>query len=135
MAGEENLVSLGDRTTEEQREIARQGGIASGKARRERKQFKETLETLLSMQLNDGEGLAIEGIQAFASLNGQNVSVQEAILIKQVQRALKGDIKSAEYIRDSVGQRPADRLEVREQIENPFEGLTTEELKKLVNDD
>ena len=38
---EENLVSLADRTTEEQREIAKKGGIASGKARREKKIFKD----------------------------------------------------------------------------------------------
>ena len=32
LANTENLVSLADRTTEEQREIARMGGIASGKS-------------------------------------------------------------------------------------------------------
>ena len=43
----ENLVSLADRTTEEKREIAIKGGIASGKARREKATMKKTLEMLL----------------------------------------------------------------------------------------
>ena len=43
----DNLVSLADRTTEEVREIARKGGIASGEARREKATMKKTLEMLL----------------------------------------------------------------------------------------
>lgn len=43
----DNLVSLADRTTEEVREIARKGGIASGKARQEKATMKKTLEMLL----------------------------------------------------------------------------------------
>lgn len=44
---EENLVSLADRTTEEQRAIAKKGGIASGEARRQKATMKKTLEMLL----------------------------------------------------------------------------------------
>ena len=40
MAGKENLVSLGDRTTEEQHEIATKGGIASGVARNKKKMLR-----------------------------------------------------------------------------------------------
>jgi hypothetical protein len=48
VANIDNLVSLADRTTEEQREIARQGGIASGKARQEKATMKKALEMLLN---------------------------------------------------------------------------------------
>lgn len=37
MANDENLIPLNKRTKEEQREIAKQGGIKSGKIRREKK--------------------------------------------------------------------------------------------------
>ena len=50
---EKNLVSLADRTTEEKREIGKKGGIASGKARRERKKFKEDLLLALETIKND----------------------------------------------------------------------------------
>lgn len=128
-----DLVSLADRTTEEQRTIARMGGIASGKSRRQKKAFKETLEALLCMSLEDGDGSSVEEIQNFAAVQGQNISVQEAILIAQVQKAMKGDTRAAEYLRDTVGQKPSDNVVVSGQ--NPFEGLTTEELKKMVEDD
>lgn len=55
MAKEDNLVSLADRTTEEQREIARMGGIASGKARQEKATMKKTLEMLLNSKNNKGK--------------------------------------------------------------------------------
>lgn len=50
MANKDNLVydkGFDSRTTEEQSEIARQGGIASGKARREKATMKAALEMLL----------------------------------------------------------------------------------------
>ena len=52
---EDNLVSLADRTTEEQREIARMGGIASGQARREKATMKATLEMLLNETYKNGK--------------------------------------------------------------------------------
>ena len=53
--GQENLIPLNERTKEEQREIARQGGIASGKARQEKATFKKTLEMLLDEKNNKGK--------------------------------------------------------------------------------
>jgi mannose-1-phosphate guanylyltransferase len=49
----ENLVSLADRTTEEQREIARQGGIASGEARKKKKALREKAKLLMSLPIQD----------------------------------------------------------------------------------
>lgn len=58
MANIQNLVydkGFDSRTTEEQTKIARQGGIASGKARREKATMKATLEMLLSETNNQGK--------------------------------------------------------------------------------
>lgn len=55
MAKEDNLISLADRTTEEQREIARMGGIASGKVRQEKATMKKALEMLLDEKNNKGK--------------------------------------------------------------------------------
>ena len=52
MANEDNLISLADRTTEEQREIARMGGIASQKAQKEKKEQKKTIAQALELILN-----------------------------------------------------------------------------------
>ena len=57
MANIENLVydkGFDSRTTEEQSEIARKGGIASGKARREKATMLSTLRTLLDQENSNG---------------------------------------------------------------------------------
>ena len=111
MANEENLLKAENLTSEELRDRARKGGIASGKARRAKKAFKETLETLLSMSMENGKEVSVDDIASFKGIKGQNISVQEAILIAQVQKAMKGDTRAAEYLRDTIGQKPTDKIE------------------------
>ena len=130
----DNLIKAEDLTSEELRERAKKGGIASGKARREKKAMKDTLAMLLSMPLKDGAVADIEDVQSLASVNGKNITVQEAIMLKQIQKAMKGDTRAAEYIRDTSGNKLKEYVEIGGQINNPMAGLTTEELKKLVND-
>lgn len=101
-----------DFTSEERRENGRRGGIASGVAKRKKKAMKETLEILLSMPLNKKKCYEVEEIESFAQLKGKNIDVETAILIKQVQRALSGDLSSAEFIRDTSGQIPTRELNV-----------------------
>lgn len=95
MANEENLVSLADRTTEEQREIARKGGIASGEARKKRKTLKE--ELLLLLEKGD---------------------TQEKISLALLQKAMNGDTKAFEVLRDTVGEKPVDKVEADVGITN-----------------
>lgn len=99
-------------TPEECRENGRKGGIASGEAKRKKKLMKETLELLLGLPLNNKKCHDIEDIQSFAQLKGKNVTVEAAIMIKQVQRALAGDLPSAEFVRDTSGQKPQNDLNV-----------------------
>lgn len=84
---EENLVSFADRSTEEVREIARKGGINSGKARRERKTLKE--ELLLLLEKGD---------------------TQEKISLAMIKEALDGNTKAFEVIRDTIGEKPEDKV-------------------------
>lgn len=53
MANEQNLKPLNKRTKNEQREIAKKAGLASGKSRRKKKYIKEQLETLMLLDLTD----------------------------------------------------------------------------------
>jgi hypothetical protein len=48
-----NLIPQSERTKDEQREIARMGGVASGKARREKKTIRKILSDLLDGQIKD----------------------------------------------------------------------------------
>lgn len=135
MKGQENLIPVTERSKEEARAMSRKGGINSGKARRRKKTFKESLEVILDLTLKSGEKMDVDDIQSLADIKGKNISVQDAINIAMVQRAIKGDKAAAEWVRDTSGQKQAEKVEMTGEINNPLSGLTTEELRKLVDND
>ena len=120
------------RTGDEQVKTATKGGIASGKTRRERKAMKDTLEALLSMPLKSGKAVDVEHIKDLAALNGKNITVQEAIMLAQIKKAMKGDTRAAEYLRDTSGNKLTEYIGLSGEVNNPFAGLSTDELRKLI---
>lgn len=97
-------------TPEERREAGRRGGIASGEAKRRKKAMKESLDILLSMPLKSGRLSDVEAIKNFAELKGKNITVEQATLIAQIQKALKGDTAALAFLRDTSGQKPEDKM-------------------------
>lgn len=79
-------------TAKQQREIASKGGKASQKKRAERKKFKEDLITALEA-MQDGKTLQEIGIEAI------------------VKKFMDGDIKAFEVVRDTIGEKPVEKLE------------------------
>ena len=132
---ESNLRPFDKMSEREQKEIARKGGTASGRARRENKVMRDTLEMILGLSLKKGEKANVESVQSLAELKGKNISVQEAIAIAMAQRAMKGDVSAVAFIRDTTGQKPTDKVEMSGEINNPLAGLTTEELRKLIDEE
>ena len=121
----EDLISIADRTTEEQQAIATKGGIASGKARREKKAMKDTLAALLSMPLRNGKGAEIESIKNLAAVKGKNITVQEAIMLAQIQKAIKGDTRAfkvlMELATENGGQQQSDISELYKALDGDDE--------------
>lgn len=80
MANTENLKPLNERTKEEQREIARKGGINSGKARRRKADLRKAIQIMATTEITDKNGkqatgidIAVQGIIAnLANPNGRN---------------------------------------------------------------
>ena len=118
----DNLIPQSERTKAEQREIARKGGIASGKARREKRALKDTLEELLAMPIKDGKSADLEQIKSIAGVKGKNITMQEAIMLAMLDKAVKGDVKAAEYVRDTIGQKPDSRMNIDMNLPVLFEG-------------
>ena len=136
MPNEENLISNSERTPKERQERAKKMGIASGKSRRKRKTMKETLEILLALPMGDGKTIEVEELKNFAGLKDKNVDVQTLIMIKTLQEYLKrGNPALLAFIRDTIGEKPTDSVAVSGTLNNPLEGLTTDELKKLIAND
>lgn len=97
-------------TPEERREAGRKGGIASGEAKRRKKAMRERLEIMLAMPIKSGREADIEGIRNFAALKGKNITVEDALMIAQIQKALKGDTNAAAFVRDTSGQAPTNDI-------------------------
>lgn len=101
MPKENNLIPLNERTKSEQREIARKGGIASGKARRKKKLLRQILDEIGESRLNTNEA---KDIAKALSINKRDITYDVAIMFKAVNEAMNGNIKAMEFIRDTRGQ-------------------------------
>ena len=95
MANEQNLIPNSMRSPKEVRENGKKGGIKSGEVRKARKTLKETL----LMMLEEG-------------------NTQDNITLALLDKALKGDTKAYEVIRDTVGEKPTDKIEQSGELNN-----------------
>lgn len=131
MANEQNLIPFNKQTESEQRENARKGGIASGEARRKRKAMKENLELLLSLEVKDKKA---KGFMKSLGIKDEDMDNQMAINVSLLGKALKGDIQAYKEIRDTIGEKPKEQVEIEGNINttNPLEGLSTEEIRKAI---
>lgn len=99
----ENLIPMNQRTKEEQRKIAQQGGIASGIARREKKKFREIFQIILDTEITAKESKIIESF-GFAPEDVQ-MTKRGLIAIACLQKAIsKGDVNAAAKIAEIVGE-------------------------------
>lgn len=103
-------------STEEARQRGRKGGRRSGEERRKRRDLKIALETLLESDIKNRKGEVKSGAEALA--------------IALFDKALHGDTKAFEIIRDTVGQKPADKIQVEEISQE-----TIDEIQKAILDD
>lgn len=123
MANEQNLIPQAHKLTVEE---ASKGGKKSAESRRRKKQMQEIAEIVLSMNLKSGKGASVENITNLADVAGKNISVDAAIIIKQAQKALKGDLNAALFLRDTSGQKPdnnPDNTDVLEKLDSILGGI------------
>ena len=126
-ANKKNLKSLADRTTEEQRAIAVKGGKKSGEVRKEKRIITDTLEMLLNSQIQDDEvkeQLEARGVKEHTEL--------KAMCLGMVKEARKNPSAFKEIL-DRIEGKVTDKVEMSGTLNNPFEGLTEDELRKLAN--
>jgi hypothetical protein len=108
MANEQNLRPQAW-SVEQAREQGRKGGLASGEARKRRKLFRETIADMLKRPCADEELCA-----ALDALGLPN-DLQSAMVLRQIMIAVageKGATDAFKAIRDSVGERPAEQVQV-----------------------
>lgn len=92
----------------------RKGGIASGVARRDRKNLRLCLEALLEKEMT--------------TRSGESMSGAEAITAKLFEQALKGNVKAFETLRSTVGQDPVQKImvaDVEQSVIDEVEAMVT----------
>ena len=113
----EDLVPLQNRTTEEQQEIARKGGIASGKARRQKADLRRAMQEALNSTFTDSKGKKATGqeivmaglianlsdpkarnwgkaVEVMLLLTGQNMTKEQIAKIKAETELTKAKTKA-----------------------------------------
>ena len=108
---EKNLIPNSERTPSELREMARNGGLASGEARRKRKTLKEELLLML-----------------------EDEEVQKSVAVALIQEAQSGNVKAFGMLRDTIGERPVERVQATQTVVD-MSAFSTEEIKAMLDDD
>ena len=108
MANEQNLKPFtSEQNREEAKKNGKKGGIASGKARREKRMLKDLLEEALSKGTDT---------------NNEYINITAAL----IKEANKGNVKAYEVIRDTLGQKPADIVEVTDMTNKKFDEICSQ---------
>ena len=101
MSNEKNLIPFNKRTESEQREIAQQGGIASGKARRRKRSMKEAADYYLSLPETDRR--SVNALLRDA-VDPEDIDNQMAMIIGLTDAATDGDARAAGVLLKMLGE-------------------------------
>lgn len=109
-------------TSEQSREEAAKngskGGIASGEARRKKRDLKLAIQALLEADIKDKK-------------TGETMSGAEALAVAQFRKAMKGDTKAFEVLRDTSGQSVVQKVAVAEVNQDIIDDIE----KMVMNDE
>ena len=109
MANEQNLKPV--KSKKEARERGRKGGLASGEARRKRKTLKEELLLML-----------------------EDEEVQKSVAVALIQEAQNGNVKAFGMLRDTIGERPIDKVQATQTVVD-MSAFSTEEIKAMLDEE
>lgn len=107
MANEQNLKPI--RSVNEARELGRKGGIKSGETRRRKAALRDTMNRLLTMQVE------VDGLSDILRSDGGESTYEEVIAMAMIQQASLGDVKAYQAIMKTVGQTEMSEADLEEQ--------------------
>lgn len=123
----ENLKPQSMRTKEEQREIARKGGVKSGEIRREKKRFKELFLSLLEDDCKADKNKP----------KNERRTNKELFVMRMMKQAIDGDLNSQKYIIEMIGEAPSKKVEVTGANGSPLierKTLTKKQINEFLKD-
>jgi len=82
-----NLIPQSERTKDEQREIARKGGVASGKARLRKKRGRELMQAILALKEVDPR--IVDELANNYGIDPRDITKEVAMNVRQVDKAIR----------------------------------------------
>lgn len=104
--GTANLTPFSKDDVEKARAAGRKGGVASGEAKRKKRTFRELIELVMTMDVDDPE------VHAKLTALGLDPTHDMAITMAAVRKAESGDIEATRYLRDTKGEKPTEALQM-----------------------
>lgn len=107
LANEENLKPFGSGqlSESEEREMRSRGGKKSGETRRRKKTMKETAKMMLDMEI-PAAGKELKAKLKAMGISEEDFTYQSAIMVGILNQAMKGNVKAAAFLRDTIGENP-----------------------------
>jgi lipopolysaccharide biosynthesis regulator YciM len=88
------------------------GGKKAAESKKRKKQLKEAYEELAGMKVSDD--IAEKLLTALGQKKKKALDVPEAIMLAQIVEALNGNSKAATFIRDTIGEKPIEKVAMAE---------------------
>ena len=108
--GFDNLIPMTELTEDEQREMARKGGVASGKARREKRDRKQMASDLLDLTM---QGAGVDKIKKFFGMKNTELNAYQVTVLSCLMKAMqKGDANALEKLLKISGEQFTELLDV-----------------------
>lgn len=104
-----NLIPNSQRTPEELREMTRKAGIKSGEIRKKQKTMCELIKLIQKGKVS--EEITNKIIEIYPHLEKEDVNRKVLPLIKQQEKAEKGDLQALMFLRDTAGEKPTEKIE------------------------
>ena len=107
----ENLKHFSKEDRERAISEGRKGGLKSGQIKKQKKLFKDLFEVFLdesAIDENAKELLKMHGLEA------KEITNKMVLILSTYQEAIKGNIKAVEFIRDTIGEKPVEKMEIME---------------------
>ena len=131
MANTQNLIDNNSLTPEERKARAIKAAKASVEARKKKKQMRDAFDILLKKKPTPEQQVVLQkmGIDPSDSDN------RMVIAVSMLQQAIGGNVKAAEFIRDTIGEKPVERVEAEvsatKEIDETLANMSLEDLRKL----
>lgn len=97
-------------------ELQKLGAEARKRNNAERTKMRDELNTLLKLSLKKGDLVTKDDVLNLEEAQEKNVSVQTAINVAMIQRAIMGDVQAATWVRDTLGEKPTDKVELDQSL-------------------